>query len=412
MKVIITFLSSLVFLSACTTKPKQPVEVANPIKTELTALLSSMSDTTKFNGFGVVMVGERGVLYQNGFGWANVETKEKYTENTLQNIASISKTFIGIAALRAQELGKLKIDDPVNLHLPFEVHNPDFPEIPITLRQLLLHTSSITDNEEYMHRGWLLADTNNLKENLAIDILPCRFSAPSEWMSIEDFLKNTLSTDGSWYRRDAFQNTRPGAIYAYSNVGATLAALVIERAVGMGYDKFTTDNILKPLQMNSSGLGLKSIDISKYTTLYRDKTTAYPKYDCLTYPDGAMITSTVDFSKYMFELLSGYLGKGTILSAASYKEYFTMQLKAENFIERSEGEFTDEYNMGLTMGFSSTGNFGHTGGDPGLFSMMFFNPATKTGRYMIVNTDMNDPTAWSQHEKIWSILDDYAMRLK
>jgi hypothetical protein len=125
-----------------------------------------------------------------------------------------------------------------------------------------------------------------------------------------------------------------------------------------------------------------------------------------------MITSTSDFSKYMFELLSGYLGKGTLLSAASYKEYFTMQLKAENFIERSEGEFTDENNMGLTIGFSSTGNFGHTGGDPGLFSMMFFNPATKTGRYMIVNTDMNDKAGWSQHEKIWSILNDYALKLK
>ncbi len=412
MKVIITLLSSVIFLSACTTKPKQPAELADPIKIELTGLLDSISDTTKFNGFGVVIVGEKGVLYQNGFGWANIETREKYTENTIQNIASISKTFIGIAALKAQELGKLKIDDPVNLHLPFEVHNPDFPEIPITLRQLLLHTSSIIDNEEYMHRGWILADTNNLKENLAIDILTCKFSAPSAWMSIEDFLKNTLNTNGGWYRKDAFQNTRPGAIFEYSNVGATLAALVIERAVGMSYYKFTTDNILKPLQMNSSGWGLKSIDISKYTTLYRNKTFAYPKYDCLTYPDGAMITSTSDFSKYMFELLNGYLGKGTLLSAASYKEYFTMQLKAENFIERSEGEFTDEYNMGLTIGFSSTGNFGHTGGDPGLFSMMFFNPATKTGRYMIVNTDMNDPAAWSQHEKIWSILNDYALKLK
>ncbi|MBL0144705.1 MAG: hypothetical protein IPP48_02095 [Chitinophagaceae bacterium] len=64
------------------------------------------------------------------------------------------------------------------------------------------------------------------------------------------------------------------------------------------------------------------------------------------------------------------------------------------------------------MGISSTGNFGHTGGDPGLFSMMFFNPKTKVGKYMIVNTDMEEKRAWGQHYKIWTLLDLYGEKLK
>jgi CubicO group peptidase (beta-lactamase class C family) len=383
------------------------------IQKELTDTLNKISETTLFNGFGIVIVSDKGVLYQNGFGYANVATKEKYTDNTLQNIGSISKTFIGIALLKAQELGKLKLDDPINMYLPFSVINPYNPQTSITIRQLATHTSSITDTRDYLYRAWILHDTLNLVNNLKIDIGECKFSAPSTAIPMEEFLKNILEKDGKWYKKENFLNRKPGELFQYSNLGATLAALVIEKATGIAFDKFTDKYILQPLGMNASGWNIDEIDISKHTRLYLNKTTSYPFYTLITYPDGSMITSTSDFSKYMEELIQGYIGNGILLSKESYKEYYSGQLKSENYIDRKkkEGEYSDEYNIGITIGISSTGNFGHTGGDPGLFSIMFFNPKNKIGKYIIVNTDMEGNKAWEQHYKIWSLLDIYADKL-
>lgn len=409
-----TIFASLAFclLISCNNATKKHSAAFIQLQRALTDTLNKISDTTDFNGFGVVLVSDKGVLYQNGFGYADVSTKKKYTDSTLQNIASISKTFIGIAVLKAQEMGKLKLDDPVNKYLPFAVDNPYFPTIPITIRQLVTHTSTIMDTKDYLYRAWILHDTVNLAHNLAIDIGECKFSAPSTEIPLEDFLRNILSKNGIWYAPENFAKRKPGEIFEYSNMGATLTAMVIEKATGTSYANFTKQYILAPLKMNSSGWNIDSIDISKHTRLYINKTEPYPFYKGLTYPDGSMITSTADFSKYMAEIMRGYFGQGTLLNKESYKEYFKGQLKAENFKDRQEGEYSDEYNMGITMGIGSTGNFGHTGGDPGLFSIMFFNPNTRIGKYMIVNTDINEAKTWAQHKKIWDILDYFGERLK
>jgi len=412
MKNSILFIAFILIIISCGNNKSEQGTIATQIKNALTDTLTKISDTTLFNGFGVAIVSDRDVLYQNGFGFADAAKKEKYTESTLQNIASISKTFIGIAVLKAQELGKLKLDDPINIYLPFKVSNPYHPTLPITIRHLVTHTSAIEDKEDYLYRAWILHDTVNEAHNLKINIGECKFSAKSTEIPMEEFLKNILCKDGRWYKKENFSKKKPGEIYSYSNMGATLAALIIEKAIGLTYDKFTAQYILQPLKMNSSGWGLNQINIAKHTKLYINKTTTYPFYSCVTYPDGSMITSTADFSKYMLELMKGYFGNGILLSKESYKEYFTGQLAAKNFINRQEGEYSDEYNMGITMGISSTGNFGHTGGDPGLFSMMFFNPKTKIGKYIIVNTDMEEKRAWDQHYKIWTLLDIVAEKLK
>lgn len=116
-------------------------------------------------------------------------------------------------------------------------------------------------------------------------------------------------------------------------------------------------------------------------------------------------------SKYVLELLKGYFGKGTILSRQSYKEYFTPQLAAENFIDRSTSEYSDEYNMGITMGFGSTGNFGHTGGDPGMFSVIWFFKDRRMGRYFIVNTDWDTKFSGKDQKAIYDLLDEYYIKL-
>jgi len=409
MKKIIIFLFSLLLYS-CTKKEKTHSSEFLLAQKELTEQLTKISTQTDFNGFGVAIVNENEVLYQNGFGIANLEPKQKYDENTVQNIASVSKTFIGIAILKAQELGKLQLDDPINKYLSFKVTNPYYPNIPITIRQLTTHTSSINDNEVYMKKTIVLNDTINLKQNLNIDILPTKFNPPTAKITIEEFLKNTLDNRGKWYLKDVFLNRKPGEIYNYSNIGATLAALVLEKATGISYDKFTTEHILKPLQMNSSGWSFDSVNYSKCTNTFQDKKTPYPFYSLNTYPDGGLLTTSKDMGNYISELLKGFLGKGTLLNKESYQEYFRPQLQAKNFIDRDTSENGD-YNIGITMTIFPSGNFGHFGGDPGLFSVIQFDKKKKTARYYIINTNPSGPETNKYHKQINDALDIYTEKL-
>ncbi|MBA4155182.1 serine hydrolase [Flavobacterium sp.] len=408
-KIVLAIL--VIQILSCQTKKKEHSEEFIKTQNELTEKLTKISTQSAFNGFGVALTNDKEVLYQNGFGLANLEKGEKYTENTIQNIASVSKTFVGIAMLKAQELGKLKLDDPISKYLPYKIENPKFRQTPITIRQLVTHTSSIRDNEEYLHRAWVLEDTVNLEKNLKIDIGVCKFSAPSTAVSMEDFLINVLTEKGKWFKPTTFNDHKPGLIFEYSNMGTTLAALILEKATGEKFDEFTAKYIFQPLKMESTGWTLRSVDMKKHSRLYINKKTAYPFYSCITYPDGSVITSTKDMSKYIGELMKGYTGNGTLLSKNSYKELFTQQLKAENFIDRSASEYSDEYNIGILMGFGSTGNFGHTGGDPGMFSVIWFDKNTKTGRYFIINTDWDDKNSGKSQKEIYDLLDEYSIKL-
>lgn len=399
-------------LIACQTTPKRELSEFESLQAELTHKLDSLSRKMDINGFGVALVSDEGVLFQNGFGVANAETGEEYTEFTLQAIASVSKTFIGIAVMKAQELGKLNLDDPISKYLSYPIENPNFKDVPITIRQLVTHTSSITDNEEYLYRSWILNDTVNLAENLKMDIGECKFSAPDTRVSLEDFVKNVLTKKGKWYRTDAFTEAKPGAKYSYSNMGATLAALIVEKAVAMPFDEFTEQYIFKPLGMTSTGWGLKSVDKKMLSRLHVDRKKIYPLYELITYPDGGVITSSKDMSLYILDLLKGYNGKGTLLSQDAYKEYFTPQLTEINFDDRDTNRYSDEYNTGIHMGFSSNGSFGHYGGDPGISSSIWFYPSTNTGRYIVINTDWSSENQGKDQYALYSLIDEYLEKLK
>ena len=204
------------------------------IKDSLTNALQKIYKQGHINGFSVAIVDENGTLYEDGFGYADIQNNKEYTEHSLQNIASVSKTFIGIALLKAQELGKLDLDDPVNQYLPFEVTNPHFPNTPITLRQLATHTSSITDATAYDKYGYVLKENSN--EGTQVNK---NFRSPDEMMPLGTFLKNVLNKEGVWYKKKNFLKNLPGKKFEYSNVGAGLAAFIIEKATNEPFKAFT-----------------------------------------------------------------------------------------------------------------------------------------------------------------------------
>lgn len=384
------------------------------IKDALTHALDSIQRNGQINGFAVAMVDKNGVIYSKGFGYANVATKQKYTEHTIQHIASISKTLIGVALMIAQEMGKLKLDDPIQDYLPFVVANPRFPDDEITIRQLATHTSSISDTDQYLKRAWVLTENQDLVD-VRTDYPEQQLNASSSHIPMEDYLKGYLDVDGAYFEGANYINFKPGDRYEYSNVGAALCALVIEKATGVPFDVFTKQHILKPLEMSATAWSLNDVDMKLHSRLYRNDNSLLPFYSAITYPDGMLISSSSDMAKYLVELIKGYSGEGTLLSKESYNVLFEEQLEDHHFASRNAHHpYNGDYSPAIFIGHSALGYVGHSGGDAGVATWMYFDKEKKTGRYIVINSDMgNDERARElEYYAIWETLGEYFERIE
>lgn len=371
------------------------------INDTLTKNLKQAFQKDAITGFSVAVVNEKGLNYDKGFGFADIEHRKPYTSKTVQNIASISKTLIGISLLKAQELGKLNINDPINKYLPFKIVNPNYPDIPILIKHLAYHTSSITDLDEIYAKSYVLTKNEHADNEGVYDY----FNKPETNISLVSFIQNSLTQNGKWYTKNSFSNTKPGEKRDYSNIAAALCALVIESATGQDYRSFTQENIIKPLRMNSSGWLSKDIDLTMRSRLFANKEKMIAEYSLITYADGGFLTSSHDLGLFLSELIKGYEGNGILLNKESYQKLFEKQ----KFLIDKKSE---EYGIFIEFrdGFLNTKEdlIGHNGSDPGVFTAMYFNPNTKIGKIVLVNTDTDfTDKVWPEIEEIWKTLSKY-----
>jgi len=405
MKNVILFTLTILLISCQPTSKKNviPNKTKNHLlnQTQIDSLnekLDSLNNIGIYNGFSVSIVDTSGIVFNRGVGYSDVSGKVKYNENTIQNIASISKVFIGVSLLKAQELGLLKLDDAVNKYLDFEVKNPHFPEVPITIRHLATHTSSILDTDEYMENCYVNKYDIPLKKELKEDYDIFYKNSSATQISLSNFLNNILNENGKWHSDSTYSKIKPGGFYEYSNVGASLCALIIENASKQPFSKFTEEYIFKPLKMSSTGWFFKDVDMTNHTKLYIDES-ELPYYESNSYPDGALITSNVDLSNFLVELVRGHAGKGRLLSKSSYNEFFKSQLQKEQFEKNN-------FNVGLFLDKElQYHDIGHNGGDPGTNTLMYLNSKNNTGRIMILNSDSDKENSWDVYWGIWGSLD-------
>lgn len=409
MKNIITLI--LIFALAISCKQNAETKKSKDytaVKDSLTNELNKIKERKNIIGFSASIVNENGTLYNKGFGYSNLENQTQYTENTIQNIASISKTLIGISLFKAQEMGKLNLDDPINDYLPFKVVNPNHPNEQITVRHLSTHTSTIMDTDNFWENTYILKEKDHPKSVSVFGYM----KPPNSKKPLAEFLESLLTEKGKLYVRENFSDQKVGTKFSYSNLGATLCALVIESATNVPYDEFTKKNILEPLEMTSSGWSLNEIDTTKVSKLYGNYESVLADYSLLTYPDGGLLTSSNDLSKLLSEFIKGFAGNGTLLTKESYKKLFENQL-AESQMPKG----TDD-NFGIFLDFSKSfmdddfKTIGHSGGDPGVVAGMFFNPKTGLGRILICNTDTDfDDEIVPQFKEIWRELNTFGNKL-
>jgi CubicO group peptidase (beta-lactamase class C family) len=344
---------------------------------KLTQALDKLCNSGTIKGFAVAVVSPDSLIYANGFGYTNVEEGTLYTPNTIQPIASVSKLFIGVSLMKAQELGLLRLDDDVNKYLPFKLVNPHHPNETITLRQLAMHTSGIRDTKNY-EKTYIFDETippiyesepigpRRILMKKYVDLYNSNTRMP-----MVEFLKRIYTSDGEWYSNDCFNKEKSGTHYEYSNCGAALAALAIEGASHMKYSNFVQANIINPLGIQNTGWAMNQVDANEKTSLYLSGS-LIPTYELITYPDGGFTTSILEFSKFFRATMQGYAGRKNILTPASYHEMLTPQQDSHS----ENGIFWEVKPKVI----------GHSGADPGVRTLAYFYKETLTGYLLFFNT--------------------------
>ncbi len=320
-------------------------------------------ERNKAVGLAVVAVKDNQVVYNKAFGFKDLENQTPMSCNDLFRIASISKSFTATGIMQLVEQGKLKLEDDISDLVGFEVRNPEFPEIPITVRMLLSHSSSMNDSNGY-------------------------------------FTINNINPDSSATWKTAWNNYEPGTKYEYCNLGYNTLGTIIERVSGERFDKYIVNNILKPLGVYG-GYEVLSLDTTKFAKIYeydsendtfihspaayatREKEIENYVFGHSTpifSPTGGMKISPLDLTKIMMM----HMNNGT-LNGVKIIDSESSQMMQSGIIP-TEG--TDTYGFaietttnlidGLTM-------IGHTGSAYGVYTSMFWDADKKFGFVVMTN---------------------------
>ena len=121
---------------------------------QLDSLAEIMSEAVKDKqvaGVSFVVVHKGEVVYREGFGYADIESRRPFTAEELLPIASVSKPFMASVVMALVDQGKLKLDDLVEKYLPEfkgkRVQGGKQPAKPMTIRQLISHTGGFWGNK-------------------------------------------------------------------------------------------------------------------------------------------------------------------------------------------------------------------------------------------------------------------------
>ncbi|QNN44771.1 serine hydrolase domain-containing protein [Pedobacter roseus] len=357
----------------------------------LSKSLQGLYEKDSLPGMSVVLVDAHKIVYQHNFGYANMEQHTKYSSHSIQNIGSVSKTFIAVALMKAVELGYFNLDADINTILPFKITNPNAPNGIITIRHLSNHSSGIVDNPSVFPNVYHFDTDLAPFDSSAYKVLQeLGYRQQVSDSALGRFMYDYLSTEGKYYHQENFGKDAPGLSSSYSNIASALAAYLIEIKSGMPYADFVTKYILKPLGMPHSAWKLNKADLKDYARPYYKRNAAFPYYHFITYPEGGLRTNTLELSKYIMAMIKGYHGDESLLKNSSYKTMFSPQFSAN---EPPKGISLAKRNKGIFWNLYTNGTIGHDGDDPGVSSFLFFNPKTGLGGIFMCNKYLEDKTA-------------------
>lgn len=282
------------------------------------------------------------------FGTISKEVSAKEAdENTIYEIGSITKLFLGVLLADAVKRGEVKLDDPISKYLPETVKTPKFNGREITLLDLAAHSSSLP----------------RLPTNLAPKN-PLDPYADYTTQNLYDFLSN-------------YKLTREiGSQYEYSNLASGLLGHILSLRTKTGLESLMSNRIFKPLEMKDTSFSLPESKKSRHARGLNQTNEPTPPwfFDALA-GAGAIRSTSADMAKFIAAAVG--ITRTPLLDA--FIEARKMRRQGQN----------EKVKIGLfwnNVDLFGTEVFWHGGGTFGFSSYVAIDPKQKKGAFLVNNS--------------------------
>lgn len=266
-----------------------------------------------------------------------------------------------MTVMRLREQGLIDLDADISDYLGVEIRSPNYPDVPLTTRMLMQHTSGIVDSAAYSSS-----------------------SGNPPYRTLQEL----VDAGGM------FTSAKPGTRYRYTNFGAGLMAGVMEGAVGERFYDYMQHAVMEPLNIDGGYLHTKINRHDQIANMYRNGRLSYdlknsprregaynnlPLGSMYLLGHGDLIISAKDLAKFGIILA----GDGT------YNGY---RFLSQESVDAMNDSYFRSGNNWVGLSQVNTGTLvegrnlhGHTGSAYGMISAMFFDPADHTGAVFLTN---------------------------
>ena len=323
---------------------------------EIRGKMQAFVDQQQIAGAVTVVGTAQNIVSQEAVGWQNIERRQPMSQNALFRIASMTKPITSIGIMVLVDEGKLSVEDPVEKHLPEfqgqmlvanragDTVSLKKPPRPITLRDLLTHTSGLPSYPAGLSKLYQDRDRTLAESTLVISQRPLDFEPGSKW--------------------------------SYCNSGIDTLGRIIEVVSGKPYEEFLAERVFRPLDMTDTTFRPTKQQLQRLAALYdrKDDKLVPVGYVLLgpakaakhPIPAGGLYSTGADLARvYQMMLNHGRLGDVRVLSEAAVEKMTSLQTG------ELECGFTPGMGWGLGWSFVrkpqgvtamlSSGTFGHGG---------------------------------------------------
>jgi len=291
------------FIWSCSSDGDTDPKIPDPETQKDIALIDSKIEaflaTQKVPGASLAISKNGKLVYKKAYGKADVEGDVAMTTEHRMRVASVSKTFTGVAIMRLVQQGKLNLDDKVfgvggilGTTFGSKAYNERVKNV--TVKHLLQMTTG----------GWVLANDRD-----AIDSNPA--------------MNNTAFFN--WMMDNSLLKFDPGIRFWYINTNYFVAARIIEKVSGKSYYQFMKDDFLTPLGISSAVMGKSSMtnlqpNEAKYYGQGGTKGFEYNLNIERRDGDGGLVITASDLLKFVLAI-DGNQSRPDILDATTYQKF-------------------------------------------------------------------------------------------
>ena len=294
---------------------------------ELDKAIPALLDKADIPGISLAIINNSKIVYSRVFGLKNVNTKEKVTEDTLFEAASLTKPVLAYTAMKLVDEGKLELDKPLYQYMEYKDISHDERYKLITARIVLKHSSGFPN--------W-------------------------RWMNKDKKLDIKFT---------------PGEKFSYSGEGYVFLQRVIEKITGKDLEAIVKEKVFIPLKMDKSSLILKD---TKRCAIGHSQDLEPRKKRLSKRPNGAasLHTTAGDYAAFLIAVSNG---RG--LSEKSFNEMLRPQISI------SEDDSTLSWGLGFALQKTEDDTYLWHWGDNGVFKAYgIISKRKKTGMIYFANS--------------------------